>query len=131
MIKLGSLLLLFSLSQFFAKDIEKQEEITRYILIEAPCKPSFPALPDYDEKVIITKVFMAKFENEFELLNAENDLVVRFEVALEKSFPNSRNQISDIMVYMLNDQKEAKELFIRKKKLFKTLGTGVIELKIK
>ena len=112
-------------------DNGQQEEIARYILIEAPCTPNFNALPKYQDKVIITKVFKAKFENAFELVNAESELVVDFEVALEKAYPNSRNQIKDIMVYMLNTEKDAKELFNRKKKQFKTLGTGIIELKIK
>ncbi len=131
MIKFGSLFLLISLSLFSTKNVAQKDEITRYILIEAPCKPSFPSLAKYDEKVVITNVFMAKFENEFELVNAEKDLVAKFEIALEKSYPNSRNHIEDIMVYVLDEQKEAKELLNRKKKLFKTLGTGVIELKVK
>lgn len=131
MTKIGSFLLINSLFLFSAISIEKQEELTRYIIIEAPCKPNFPALSEYTEKVIITKVFLREFENAFEMVNAEQDLIEKFEVALEKSFPNSRNQIKDILVYMLNDQKEAKELLNRKKKLLKTLGTGIIELKIK
>lgn len=112
-------------------DNEEQEKFIRYILIEAPCTPSFNALPNYQDKVIITKVFKAEFENAFALVNAESDLIVDFEVALEKAYPNSRNQIKDIMVYMLTTEKDAKELFNRKKKQFKTFGAGVIELKIK
>ena len=112
-------------------DKKKENENTRYILIEAPCKPGFNALPEFKEKVIITKVFKAEFETPFDMVNAEPDLIVKFEVALEKAYPNSRNQINDIMVYMLNSEKEAKELYSRKKKHFKLLETGVINLKIK
>ena len=65
------------------------------------------------------------------MVNAEPDLIVDFEVALEKAYPNSRNQIKDILVYMLNSEKEAKELYKRKIKHFKMLETGVIDLKIK
>lgn len=112
-------------------DNDGQEDFSRYILIEAPCEANFNALPEYPNKVILTKVFKVDFENAFELVNAEKDLIVRFEVALEKAYPNSRNQVKDIMVYMLTNEKEAKELLNRKKKQFKTLDTGVIELKVK
>lgn len=108
----------------------KKEENIRYILIEAPCKPGFNALPDYKEKVILTKVFKMEFETPFEMVNAEPQLIVDFEVALEKNYPNSRNQIRDILVYMLNTEKEAKELYSRKINQFKTLETGVIILKL-
>jgi hypothetical protein len=109
--------------------MEKGE--TRYILIEAPCKPGFKAIPESKEKVILTKVFKMEFENSFELVNAEPELVTAFEVALEKAYPGSRNQVKDILVYMLTTEKDAKELYNRKIKQFKTLETGVIELKVK
>ena len=112
-------------------DKKTEEESVRYILIEAQCKPGFNALPEFTEKVIITKVFKAKFETPFDMVNAEPDLIVDFEVALEKAYPNSRNQIKDILVYMLNSEKEAIELYKRKIKHFKMLETGVIDLKIK
>lgn len=99
--------------------------------MEAPCKSSFNALKKYKEKVILTKVYRAEFENAFEMVNAEADLIDDFEVALEKLHPNSWNQIKDIMVYMLNTKKEAKELYNRKKKYFKTLEIGVLEMKVK
>jgi hypothetical protein len=108
-----------------------QEDNTRYILIEAPCKPDFAALPNYKEKVIITKIFKVTYEGTFELVNAEPELITDFEVALEEAYPNSRNQIKDILVYMINTEKEAKELYKRKLKQFEALKTGVIELKIK
>ena len=123
-----SLFALISLGLSFDKN---NEENTRYILIEAQCLPGFSALPEFKEKVILTKVFKEKFENSFELINAEPQLIIDFEVALEKAYPNQRNQIKDILVYMLNTEKEAKELYKRKEKLFKTLETGVIELKLK
>ena len=107
------------------------EDNTRYILIEAPCKSGFAALPDYAEKVILTKVFKVTYDTPFELVNAEPDLITDFEVALEKAYPNSRNQIKDILVYMITTEKEARELYKRKLKQFKTLNTGVIELKVK
>lgn len=103
----------------------------RYVLIEAPCKPGFNALPKYKEKVILTPVFKMEFENAFEIVNAEPELISAFEVALENAYPNSRNQIKDILVYMISSEKEAKELYARKIKQFKTLETGVIELKLK
>ena len=123
-----SLIILFV--PFFSVQAADDENI-RYILIEAPCKPGFDALPDYKEKVILTKIFKMEFENAFELVNAEPDLITAFEVALEKAYPNSRNQIKDILVYMLITEKEAKELYSRKLKQFKTLETGIIELKVK
>lgn len=123
-----SLIAFFSMAFAFDKNVE---ENTRYILIEAPCKPEFNALPEFKEKVIITKVFKAEFETPFDMVNAEPQLIIDFEVALEKAYPNSRNQIKDILVYMLTTEKEAKELYKRKEKLFKTLETGVIKLKIK
>lgn len=106
-------------------------ENTRYILIEAPCKPGFPAVPEANQKVLLTKVFKVSFENAFELVNAEPELITEFEVALEKAYPNSRNQVKDILVYMIVDEKEAKDLYKRKLEQFKTLKTEVIELKIK
>ncbi len=125
-----SLLIIFlNVNAVFDKKVK--EETIRYILIEAPCKPNFNALPEYKDKVIITKVFKVKFENAVELVNAEKNLIIDFEVALEKAYPNSRNQVKDIMIYMLNTEKEAKEMFNRKKTQFKTLETGVIEIKIK
>ena len=72
-----------------------------------------------------------QFENAFEIVNAEPELITSFEVALEKAFPSSRNHIKDILVYMITSEKEAKELYSRKIKQFKALKTGVIELKIK
>ena len=129
--KLIPLLFIFFLHQFPAIENGSQEEFSRFILIEAPCEAGFNALPEYSNKVILTKVFKAEFENAFELVKAEQDLIVRFEVALEKAYPNSRNQVKDIMVYMLTNEKEAKELLNRKKKQFETLDTGVIELKVK
>jgi len=123
-----SLFLLFSFAFTSSKD---NEENKRYILIEAQCKPGFDALLEFKEKVIITKIFKEEFENAFELVNAEPELIVDFEVALEKAYPNQRNQIRDILVYMLTTEKEAKELYKRKLKQFKTLETGVIELKVK
>jgi len=111
-----------------AKD--NNDENIRYILIEAQCKPGFNALPKYKEKVILTNIFKKEFENAFEVVNAEPELIVDFEVALEKAYPNQRNQVKDILVYMLNTEKEAKELYIRKIKLFQTLETGVIDLKL-
>lgn len=113
----------------FSNQIEKEEN-TRYIIIEAPCKSGFQALPGYKEKVILTKVFKVSYENAFELVNAEPELISDFEVALEKAYPNSRNQIKDILVYMITTEKEAKELYNRKLEQFKILKTGVIELKI-
>ena len=110
---------------------DHDNENTRYILIEAPCKPGFPALPEVKQKVILTKVFKLTFENAFEIVNAEPELITDFEVALEKAFPNSRNQIKDILVYMIADEKEAKDLYKRKIEQFKILKTEVIELKIK
>jgi hypothetical protein len=123
-----SLIILFSP---FLNIQATDDENTRYILIEAPCKPGFNALPNYKEKVIVTKIFKMEFEDAFELVNAEPELIIAFEVALEKAYPNSRNQIKDILVYMLITEKEAKELYARKQKQFKTLETGIIELKIK
>jgi len=108
-----------------------QEDNTRYILIEAPCKSDFAALPDYKEKVILTKVFKVTYDSPFELVNAEPELITDFEVALEKAYPNSRNQIKDILVYMITTEKEAKELYKRKLKQFEALKTGVIELRIR
>lgn len=124
------IVLAFFLSISAANSTDNEKEI-RYILIEAPCKPGFNALKDYTEKVIVTKIFKAEFENAFEMVNAESDLIVDFEVALEKEYPNSRNQVKDILVYMLNTEKDAKELYNRKLKQFKTLNTGVIQLKVK
>lgn len=109
----------------------KDDGEVRYILIEAPCKQGFKALPDFKDKVILTKVFKMEFENAFELVNAEQELITAFEVALEKAYPGSRNQLKDILVYMLTTEKDAKELYNRKIKQFKTLETGVIELKVK
>lgn len=130
--KLIFLLLIALSGEFFSISHDMpEEENVRYILMEAPCTSGFDALPKYKDKVILTKVFKAEFENAFEMVNAESDLIVAFEVALEKAYPNSRNQIKDIMLYMLNTEKEAKDLYNRKKNFFKTLETGVIELKIK
>ena len=128
--------LLFSLligifCNFFSTPHDVLEDYERYIIMEAPCKSSFNALHKYKEKVILTKVFRAEFENAFEMVNAEADLIVDFEAALEKLHPNSSNQIKDIMVYMLDTKKEAKELYNRKKKYFKTLEIGVLEMKVK
>jgi len=106
-------------------------ESTRYIIIEAPCKTGFNALPDYQEKVILTKVFKVTFENSAELINAEPELISDFEVALEKAYPDSRNQVKDILVYMITTEDEAKALYKRKLEQFKTLKTGIIELKIR
>ena len=114
----------------FAPQNKKSENI-RFIIIEAECKPGFSALPDIKEKVIITKVWKEEFENAFAVVNAEPDLVTDFEVALEKDYPHQLNQIEDILVYMLNTEKEAKALYKRKLGLFKSLEKGVIELKVK
>ncbi len=122
-------LIIFAFSSFGFENKDKGE--VRYILIEAPCKTGFNALPDYKEKVILTPVFKMEFENAFEIVNAEPELITAFEVALEKAYPNSRNQIKDILVYMITSEKEAKELYKRKINQFKTLETGVIQLKIK
>ena len=124
------IILLFISGYTFTSNSDAGEN-TRYILIEAPCKPGFPALPDAKQKVILTKVFKMSFENPFEIVNAEPELITDFEVALEKAYPNSRNQIKDILVYMIAEEKEAKELYKRKIEQFKTLKTEVIELKIK
>jgi hypothetical protein len=115
----------------FSGFVPNDDGEVRYILIEAPCKQGFKALPDFKEKVILTKVFKMEFENAFEIVNAEPELITAFEVALEKEYPGSRNQVKDILVYMLTTEKDAKELYNRKIKQFKTLETGVIELKIK
>ena len=123
-----SLVLFLSLS-FTSKN--KNSENIRYIIIEAECKPGFNALPDSKEKVIITKVWKEEFENAFEVVNAEPELIIEFEVALEKAYPNQLNQIEDILVYMLISEKEAKALYKRKLGLFKSLDKGVIELKVK
>ena len=124
---LFTIILLFHLQPF----AESHEDNIRYILIEAECKPGFDALPAYANKVILTKVWKEEFENAFEMVNAEPKLIEDFEIALKKEFPNQQNQVKDILVYMLNSEKEAKELYDRKKKLFKTLKTSIIELKVK
>lgn len=118
----------FNVADTFDQGDEKN---TRYVLIEAPCESTFNALPEYTKKVILTKVFKVEFENAIELVNAEPDLIVRFEVALEKEYPNSRNQIKDILVYMLTTEQEANDLYQRKLKQLENLETGVIKLKIK
>lgn len=123
------LTLLLFVNHAIGKNIEAEN--IRYILIEAQCKPGFNALPGHGNKVILTKVWKEEFENAFEMVNAEPKLITAFEVALEKAYPNQRNNIKDILVYMLNTEKEAKELYNRKLALFKTLETGVIDLKIK
>jgi hypothetical protein len=124
-------LLLIVLAMGFSGFTGKEDGEKRYILIEAPCKQGFKALPDFKEKVILTKIFKMEFENAFEIVNAEPELITAFEVALEKAYPGSRNQVKDILVYMLTTEKDAKELYNRKIKQFKTLETGVIELKVK
>lgn len=124
------LILLVNVGSVFVSD-KASEENTRYIVIEAECKSGFNALPENDTKVILTKVFKREFENAFEMVNAEPELITDFEVALDQAFPNQRNNIKDILVYMLNTEQEAKELYKRKLTLFKTLKTAVIELKIK
>lgn len=110
--------------------LQAQDKTERYVLIEAPCNPGFPASPVGKEKVIITKVFKKQYESPFELVSAEPELISKFEVALQKFYPNSRNQVKDILVYMLVTEKEAKELYNRKLKQFKLLEISVIELKI-
>jgi len=107
------------------------DENIRYVLIEAKCKPGFDALPDYKDKIILTKVFKREFENPYEVVNAEPTLISEFEVALEKAYPNSINQVKDVLVYMLNTEKEAKELYDRKLKHCETMDIGIIDLKIK
>ncbi|NJN28031.1 MAG: hypothetical protein HC819_19700 [Cyclobacteriaceae bacterium] len=116
----------------FASFSQKAAETNvRYILIEAPCKAGFNALPETKEKTILTNIFKINFETPFEMVNAEPQLIKDFEVALDKAYPNSRNQVKDILVYMLNTEKEAMELRNRKLKLNKTLEKGVIDLKMK
>lgn len=110
--------------------VRAQEKTERYILIEAPCKPGFPASPTGKGKVIITKVFKVVYESSFDLVSAEPTLISQFEVALEKAYPGSRNQIKDILVYMLVTEKEARELYNRKLKQFKLQELTAIELKI-
>jgi hypothetical protein len=122
-----SLLIIFN---FAAIAETNTDENIRYILIEAKCKPGFKAKPQHKEKVILTKIFKKEFDNAFEVVNAEPQLIIDFEVALEASYPNQRNQVEDILVYMLNTEKEAKELYKRKQKLFETLEKEVIELKV-
>lgn len=125
-----SFFLLLSFSLGFVPPKEKSENV-RYILIEASCKTGFNALPDVKNKVILTKVWKEKFENAVEMVNAESTLITDFEVALEKAYPNQLNQVEEILVYMLNTEKEAKELYKRKLGLFKSLEKGVITLKVK
>ena len=125
-----TLVLVLLANTLLAQETKKEENV-RYILIEAPCKPGFKVKNDYKENVILTKIFKKEFENAFELVNAEPELISAFEVALEEAYPNSRNQIKDILVYMMNTEKDAKELYNRKLKQFKTLNTGVIALKLK
>jgi len=108
---------------------QAQEKTVRYILIEAPCQPTFPAPPTGKEKVIITKVFKVQYDSPFDLVSAEPELISRFEVALQKAYPDSRNHVKDILVYMLVTEKEARELYNRKLKQFKLMETAVIELK--
>jgi hypothetical protein len=101
------------------------------VLIEAPCKAGFDALPDYEKEVILSEVFKVEFENAFQVVNGEPHLIVDFEVALEKRFPNSRNQIKDILVYMLNSNKEAQDLHAKKIKQFEQANVGTITIKIR
>lgn len=115
---------------FQAGVVSAQEKTVRYILIEAPTKAGFPAAPAGKEKVIITKVFKVVYESSFDLVSAEPALVSRFEVALEKAYPGSRNQVKDVLVFMLNTEKEARELYNRKLHHFKLLETPPVELKI-
>jgi hypothetical protein len=70
------------------------------------------------------------FENSAELINAEPELISNFELALENAYPNSRNQVKDILVYMITTEKEAKALYKRKVEQFKILKTGIIDLKL-
>ena len=114
-----------------ASSIQKPDENTRYILIEAPCKSSFAYGKSDQEKAILTKILKMEFESPFEMVNAEPDLISKFEVALEEQFPGSLNHIEDILVYMITTEKEAKELHNRKTKQFKTRQIEVVELKIK
>ncbi len=118
-------LILFSASVV----VQAQEKTERYILIEAPCQSTFPASPVGKDKVIITKVFKVQYASPFELVSAEPELITRFEVALEKAYPGSRNQVKDILVYMLVTEKEARELYNRKLKQFKLMEIAFIELK--
>lgn len=129
MIKSISRVLLFLLLGTSA--MAQNKHLSRYIIIEAPCLQTFPAQPGYAHKVILAGVFKKQFENEFEMVNAEPDIISDFEVALEKKYPGSRNQVKDILVYMLNTEKEAKNLYNRKIKHFKILDTAIIPLKIK
>jgi hypothetical protein len=123
-------ILLILLTGQSVEDRMDNGENTRYIIIEAPCKTGFNALPDYQEKVILTKVFKMTFENSAELINAEPELISNFELALENAYPNSRNQVKDILVYMITTEKEAKALYKRKVEQFKILKTGIIDLKL-
>ncbi|MDZ7607052.1 MAG: hypothetical protein U5K79_16020 [Cyclobacteriaceae bacterium] len=113
----------------FTDIVQAQEKTERFILIEAPCQPTFPAPPSGKDKVIITKVFKVQYDSPFELVSAEPELITRFEVALQKAYPGSRNLVKDILVYMLVTEKEARELYNRKQKQFKLMEIAVIELK--
>ena len=46
------IILIFLSGHNFTSQFANKDENTRYILIEAPCKPGFPALPEAKEKVI-------------------------------------------------------------------------------
>jgi hypothetical protein len=107
------------------------QETDRYVLIEAPCKATFNANTNHDENVVLTPVFKVEFENAFEVLNAEPELIREFEVALEKAYPNSRNHIKDILLYMLTSEREAKALHARKRKQYEALNVGLLPLKIR
>jgi hypothetical protein len=123
------IILLFFLHNVLGQNVVQNE--VRYIFIEAPCKTGFNANNGFNQNVLLTPVFKEEFENAFEVVNAEPELIKEFEVALEKSYPNSRNDVKDILVYMLTSEKEAKELYKRKIKQFEVLKTGVIKLKLR
>lgn len=122
-------ILLFFVHNVLGQNVVQNE--VRYIFIEAPCKTGFNSNSGFDQNVLLTPVFKAEFENAFEVVNAEPELIKEFEVALEQTYPNSRNQIKDILVYMLTSEKEAKALYKRKLNQFEALKTGVIKLKLR
>jgi hypothetical protein len=100
----------------------------KYVFVDADCAAGFEALPETDQKHVLTNLKEYSFDDPGQVLFAEDEIKGLFKAAVKDQYPNSLNQLDGIYVYMLNSAEEAREKMEALVEKYRSEGIALIEM---
>ena len=104
------------------------QESIRYVFVDAKCAAGFEALPDADQKHILTSIREMTFDDPAKVMFAENDVKGLFKAAIKDKYPDSLNQLEGVYVYILNSAEEARVSKDQLADKYRSRGIALIEM---